>query len=158
MYTLAWYEYSKGEICGYMLLFKFMSIFLLLAYIILHSILNLDYRKYNKVTGKVIDVIFTKRYTEHYVDDVGMMHSSWVSGTAKYEYTFRGEKRIYVSTQSGSSWPEVGTTKLLYVDDDGIVVADKGTKWWMFIFVVAIVFFYIIAVWEPVKYIIESLN
>lgn len=158
--SLAWYEYTKGEICGYMFLFKFMSVFLVFAYIFLYILLNLDYRKYNKVTGKVIDVIFTNRYEESYADggDVYLGDRVYVSGTAKYEYTFRGEKKVYVSTQSGSSWPEVGTTKRLYVDDDGIVVAEKGTKWWMFIFFALCIFFYTIGVWGPVEYIIQSIG
>ena len=132
-----------GESFKYIFLFKFMNLFLVFFVIICKSIK--DKKKINKikVLGTVVDVELRECSEPNEIAGHSTRRT-YTMGTPKYEYTFNGKKQIYVSTTSSTGYPDIGETKDLYLDEEGLVIEEEGDiKFLIFFNFMLLVFYFI---------------
>lgn len=134
-----------GEYFKYIFLFKFLNLFLVFFFVICKSIK--DKKKINKikVLGTVIDVELREHSEPNEVAGLNTRRT-YTMGTPKYEYIFNGKKQIYVSTTSSTGYPDIGETKDLYLDEDGLVVEESGDTRFLILFNILLLVFYFIFV------------
>lgn len=132
-----------GETFKYIFLFKFMNLFLVFFVIICKSIKDKKSITKIKVIGTVVDVELRECSEPNEIAGLNTRRT-YTMGTPKYEYTFNGKKQIYVSTTSSTGYPNIGETKDLYVNEDGLVIEEEGDIKFLIFFNFMILVFYFI--------------
>lgn len=144
-YKFEYGVYDLNEDFQKIFLFKFMNLLPIFALIIINVIIKKMKIRTNVVDGKVI-AIDIRTGTDF--GEIGGINTvkTYDMGTPKYEYIWKGEKKIYVSNTSSTNIPKIGSIKKLYVNAEGIVVTEKGELTFLIFFAILLIIFYIIGI------------
>lgn len=132
-----------GENFGKIFLFKFFNVFLIFFIITLVAIYNKLKLKGIVVQGKIIDYrthVNSEMRSKHNLERKITMYS------CVFEYIWNGEKREYISPISSSSVHKIGSTRKLYVDQNGLVIKEQGEIRTLILFGLVSLMFYLIGI------------
>lgn len=123
---------------GKILCFKFFNVFLIFFVIMLISIYNKLRMRSKTVKGVLVNYI--KHVDEEPAENGLTQKINYYRSI--FEYVWNGEKREYICPVSSSY--KLGTTKKLYIDENGIVVGEQSEIIILLLFSLGLLMFYLI--------------